>query len=91
MVDGSLVHLATHDEPLQERLRALIAERRVPTDRYEFAMLYGIGAARQRAVAREGLPMRCLISYGEHWFPWYMRRLAERPANVWFVVRNMLG
>ncbi len=58
-------------------------------DRYEFAMLYGITTARQKELAAMGARTRCLISYGEYWFPWYMRRLAERPANVWFVVRNM--
>jgi proline dehydrogenase len=84
-----LLHIATHDVPLQDELRQLIAERAVPADRYEFAMLYGIQSARQQQLAREGARIRCLISYGEHWFPWYMRRLAERPANVWFVARNM--
>ena len=56
---------------------------------YEIHMLYGIRAAEQRALQNEGVPVRVLISYGTHWFPWYMRRLAERPANVWFVVRNL--
>jgi proline dehydrogenase len=85
---GALLHIATHDVGLQERLRAVIAERRVPASRYEVAMLYGIQAARQRELARAGVRTRCLVSYGAHWFPWYMRRLAERPANVWFVARN---
>jgi proline dehydrogenase len=57
---------------------------------YEVHMLYGIRAAEQRALEREGVPVRVLISYGTHWFPWYMRRLAERPANVWFVLRNLV-
>ena len=52
-------------------------------------MLYGIRATDQRALAAQGHVVRCLISYGEQWFPWYMRRLAERPANVWFVLRSM--
>jgi proline dehydrogenase len=86
---GALLHIATHDTALQERLRQVIAERNVPASRYEIAMLYGIQSGRQEALAREGVPTRCLISYGEFWFPWYMRRLAERPANVWFVVRNL--
>ena len=55
----------------------------------EIAMLYGIQSARQQQLGRGGIRTRCLISYGEYWFPWYMRRLAERPANVWFVVKNM--
>jgi proline dehydrogenase len=52
-------------------------------------MLFGIQTARQQQLAAQGVRTRCLISYGEYWFPWYMRRLAERPANVWFVVKNM--
>ena len=88
---GTLVHIATHDIPLQERLQQLIAERQVSKDRYEFAMLFGIQTSRQEALARAGVPTRCLISYGEHWFPWYMRRLAERPANIGFVVRNLFA
>jgi proline dehydrogenase len=87
---GALLHIATHDVPLQERLRAVIAERGVPADRYEMAMLYGIQPARQHELGRAGVGTRCLISYGEYWFPWYMRRLAERPANVWFVMKNMV-
>jgi proline dehydrogenase len=87
---GSLLHIATHDIPLQDRLLQVIAERKVDKSRYEFAMLYGIQTARQHELARKGLRARCLISYGEYWFPWYMRRLAERPANVWFVVKNMV-
>ncbi len=86
---GALLHIATHDIGLQERLLKVIAERKVASDRYEFAMLFGIQTARQQQLAANGIRTRCLISYGEYWFPWYMRRLAERPANVGFVIRNM--
>jgi len=86
---GALTHIATHDIAIQERLQQLIKERKVSQDRYEFAMLFGIQTSRQEAMGRAGTKVRCLISYGEYWFPWYMRRLAERPANVWFVVKNM--
>ena len=55
---------------------------------YEVHMLYGIRSSEQRGLAARGHAVRCLISYGNNWFPWYMRRLAERPANVWFVVRS---
>jgi proline dehydrogenase len=88
---GSLVHIATHDAALTSRILTFIDERRVPRSRYEFAMLYGIQRAHQRRLIGDGRPLRVLISYGEHWFPWYMRRLAERPANVWFVMKNMFG
>jgi proline dehydrogenase len=88
---GALLHIATHDIPLQQRLQQVIAERKVSQERYEFAMLFGIQSGRQEELAKAGISTRCLISYGEYWFPWYMRRLAERPANVWFVVKNMFG
>jgi proline dehydrogenase len=88
---GSLVHIATHDEPLADRLSAYITHNKVPKSAYEFAMLYGIQRQQQLRLARDGQRLRVLISYGEYWFPWYMRRLAERPANVWFVAKNMVG
>ncbi|HSC28853.1 MAG TPA: proline dehydrogenase family protein [Vicinamibacterales bacterium] len=85
---GALLHIATHDAALADRLGAYIAHNSVPTSAYEFAMLYGIQRQQQLRLARDGRRLRVLISYGEYWFPWYMRRLAERPANVWFVIRN---
>jgi proline dehydrogenase len=88
---GALLHVATHDIGLQQRLQQVIAERKVPQDRYEFAMLFGIQTARQQELAKAGIRTRCLISYGEYWFPWYMRRLGERPANVGFVIKNMFS
>jgi proline dehydrogenase len=86
---NGLLHIATHDARLVDRLTAFIDERRVPTTAYEFAMLYGIQRPLQRRLITAGRPLRVLIAYGEYWFPWYMRRLAERPANVLFVVRNV--
>jgi proline dehydrogenase len=85
---GALLHVATHDVALADRLIAHIDEHQVPDSAYEFAMLYGIGTAQQQRLATMGKRVRVLISYGEYWFPWYMRRLAERPANVWFVLKN---
>ncbi len=58
---------------------------------YEFQVLFGIQPRLQARLLEKGQPLRVLISYGEFWFPWYMRRLAERPANVWFVARSMLA
>ena len=57
----------------------------------EVEMLYGIRAADQIALAREGFRVRTLIAYGTHWYPWFMRRLAERPANVLFAIRNLIA
>jgi len=88
---GTLLHIATHDPRLVDRLNAFIVERGVPTSAYEYAMLYGIQRALQLRLAREGRRIRVLIAYGEYWFAWYMRRLAERPANVWFVVKNAIA
>jgi proline dehydrogenase len=87
---GTLLHVATHDPKLVERMRAFIDEHHVPKASYEYAMLYGIQRGLQQRLAQSGQPLRVLISYGEYWFPWYLRRLAERPANVWFVLKNVL-
>jgi len=88
---GCLLHIATHDMSLVERLSAWIKANSVPDSAYEFAMLYGIQHGHQQRLAGQGRRLRVLISYGEYWFPWYMRRLAERPANVWFVAKNLFG
>ncbi len=89
--DGALLHIATHDTALADRLAEWMSVHGVRQSRYEFAMLYGIQRGQQQRLAAAGTRLRVLISYGEHWFPWYMRRLAERPANIWFVVRTMFG
>jgi proline dehydrogenase len=81
----------THDRALIDRIGAQAARSAVPRKDCEFHLLYGIGRDLQARLAAEGWPVRILISYGAYWFPWYMRRLAERPANVWFVARSLLG
>jgi proline dehydrogenase len=88
---GSLLGVATHDPRLIARLQTLIADTDAPREAYEFEMLFGIQRRLQGRLLQEGRRLRVLISYGEYWFPWYMRRLAERPANVWFVVRNLFA
>jgi len=88
---GTLLHIATHDPVLVERLNGFIDGNGVAPSAYEYAMLYGIQRPMQVRLAQSGRRIRVLIAYGEYWFPWYMRRLAERPANVGFVVRNMLA
>src|SRR5258705_1137643 len=80
----------THDLRLVETIRKAAVTQRVDPSAYEFHMLYGIRAAEQRSLASMGARVRVLISYGSAWFAWYMRRLAERPANVWFVLRNLV-
>lgn len=83
--------IATHDTTLIERLHGTVQTRGWPRDAYEVQMLYGIRRPEQQRLAQNGVPMRVLISYGAAWFPWYMRRLAERPANVGFVIRSMFA
>jgi proline dehydrogenase len=83
--------LGTHDLPLVRRIIAKARALGVPPGRYEIHMLYGIRDSEQRQLTREGESVATLISYGEAWYRWYMRRLAERPANVGFVVRSFFG
>jgi proline dehydrogenase len=80
----------THDLELIEALRKAAVAQRLDPSAYEFHMLYGIRAEEQRKLVSMGAKVRILISYGNAWFAWYMRRLAERPANVWFVLRNVV-
>ncbi|HEX5107016.1 MAG TPA: proline dehydrogenase family protein [Vicinamibacterales bacterium] len=88
---GGLLHIATHDGRLVDRLREFAGANGVPRSAYEIAMLYGIQRPLQQRLIGSGVPLRVLIAYGPHWFPWYMRRLAERPANVGFVLKNLIG
>lgn len=79
----------THDMVLVDRLVALARELGVADGDYEIHMLYGIGTANQHSLVRHGRTVKTLISYGHAWFKWYMRRLAERPANIWFVMKSV--
>jgi proline dehydrogenase len=88
---GTLLHVATHDPAIVQRVNNYVDYHQVPKSAFEFAMLYGIQRGLQQRLAQSGRRIRVLIAYGEYWFPWYMRRLAERPANVWFVVKNMMA
>jgi len=88
---GVFLGLGTHDPVLIRRFEDHVAANGVPKDSFEFEMLYGIRREEQLRLASSGYRIRVLISYGAFWFPWYMRRLAERPANMWFVVKNIFG
>jgi proline dehydrogenase len=88
---GTLLHVATHDPAIVQRINNYVDYHKVPKSAFEYAMLYGIQRGLQQRLAQSGRRIRVLIAYGEYWFPWYMRRLAERPANVWFVVKNMMA
>jgi len=86
---GVRAAFATHDQRLIQGIEAEAAERGIARGDLEFQMLYGIGTSKQKELAAKGYRVEVLISYGTAWFPWYMRRLAERPANLWFVMRKM--
>jgi proline dehydrogenase len=85
------VAYATHDLILQEHIKKEATKIGLLKEKFEFQMLYGIKTTEQFKLASEGYRIRTLISYGEHWYPWYMRRLAERPANVGFVLKNIFS
>jgi proline dehydrogenase len=82
--------LGTHDVALIEQIAAQVAAAGIGVDRFEVQMLYGIREDQQRRLAAAGYRVGALIAYGEHWYPWYMRRIAERPANVVFALRQLL-
>ncbi len=83
--------IATHDRQLIQRITNFANANQFPKEKLEFQMLYGIQRAEQIRLAKEGHRSIVLIAYGTHWFPWYMRRLAERPANVLFLLRNLFA
>jgi proline dehydrogenase len=84
------VILGTHDSRLVDQIARSAEAVGIQRNRVEVQMLYGIRAGEQRRLASEGFDVRCLIAYGRFWYPWYMRRLAERPANVVFALRQLL-
>jgi proline dehydrogenase len=86
---GHAPGFATHDVAIIRSIAQHAQQMGVPRDHFEFQMLYGINRPEQERLASEGYRLRVLISYGSAWFAWYMRRLAERPANVWFAVKSV--
>jgi len=86
---GVYAALATHDEAVIRQIRGFVDERKIPRDSFEFQMLYGIRRDLQRRLAGEGYRLRLYVPFGKAWYPYYMRRLAERPANVFFMLRNV--
>ncbi len=86
---GLRVAFATHDIILINQIINTAVKMGIQKEKLEFQMLYGIKASEQLKLIREGCKLKVLISYGAAWYPWYMRRLAERPANVGFVIKNI--
>jgi proline dehydrogenase len=82
--------IATHDERMIEGVRRFAADHGIGKDRFEFQMLYGIRRDLQRELIAEGYKLRLYVPFGEAWYPYFMRRLAERPANVLFLAKNLV-
>ncbi len=87
---GTYHGIATHDPKMINATIRYAKQEKIPKSAFEFQMLYGIRRYLQDQLARDGYNMRVYVPYGKHWYPYFMRRLAERPANVWFVLKNML-
>ena len=81
--------IATHDPKMIDSTINFATREGIGKDKFEFQMLYGIRRDLQRQLARDGFNVRIYVPYGKHWYPYFMRRLAERPANVWFVLKNL--
>ena len=82
--------IATHDEQRIEHAKQVADHLGLPSNKYEFQMLYGIRRELQDQLISEGYTMRIYVPFGTEWYPYFMRRLAERPANVWFFLSNLL-
>lgn len=89
--NGVTAGIATHDNVLIKKIQRAAEDAGLTKNDYEFQLLYGIQSQEQLRLAAAGYRMRVLISYGSYWFPWYVRRLAERPANVFFVLKNLVS
>lgn len=85
---GAYIGIATHDEAMIDAAKKYVAEHNVPLDSFEFQMLYGIRSRLQEQLRDDGYKVRVYVGYGTEWYPFFMRRLAERPANLWFILSN---
>jgi proline dehydrogenase len=90
MKSGVYHGLATHDEKIIREAQAFATSEKISRDSFEFQMLYGIRRDLQQSLVRDGWRMRVYIPFGTEWYPYFMRRLGERPANVFFIAKNML-
>jgi proline dehydrogenase len=91
LIEGVYPAIATHDEDILNEVKRFAADRAVARDAFEFQMLYGIRRDLQNALRDEGYRMRVYVPFGREWFPYFMRRLGERPANVAFVIRSLFA
>ena len=90
LLSSGIYHgIATHDPKMIDATIDFAKREGIEKEKYEFQMLYGVRRDLQRQLARDGFNLRIYVPYGKHWYPYFMRRLAERPANVWFVLKNL--
>jgi proline dehydrogenase len=91
LLASSIYHgLATHDDAMIAAAKSFAAQHQVEPGNFEFQMLYGVRRDLQRRLVREGYKVRVYVPFGQEWYPYFMRRLAERPANVLFILKNLL-
>lgn len=90
LVDGDYPAIATHDEAMIAEAKRFVAERGIARDRFEFQMLFGVRRDLQEGLVRDGFRIRVYVPYGTQWYPYLLRRLAERPANIAFILGNVL-
>jgi len=90
MLNGNYTAVASHDDRMIEETIKFVKEKNIPLSQFEFQMLYGIRPERQQELADKGYLMRVYLPYGTDWYGYFMRRLAERPANVWFVIKGLI-
>ena len=90
LASGTYHGIATHDPKMIDATINFSQREGIPKAAFEFQMLYGVRRDLQKQLAKDGYNMRVYVPYGKHWYPYFMRRLAERPANVWFVMKNLL-
>lgn len=90
LANGRYPAIATHDEKMIQGVLEIVSRLGLGPEDFEFQMLYGIRQDRQRRLLQEGWKLRVYVPYGESWYPYFMRRLAERPANLWFMVTALL-
>ena len=90
LLESGVYHgIATHDPKMIDATIDFAKREGIGKEKYEFQMLYGVRRDLQRQLARDGFNLRIYVPYGKHWYPYFMRRLAERPANIWFVMKNL--
>ncbi|MFS0637921.1 proline dehydrogenase [Mesobacillus foraminis] len=90
LLNGNYTAVASHDETMIEYTKSVVSEYNIPKEQFEFQMLYGICEDLQARLVKEGYKVRVYVPFGVDWFGYFMRRLAERPANVWFVLKNLV-